>query len=119
MISCPRSLRPSICVCLGLVFLSELIQLLLKTIQPFTFHLYLLSDRPGCVCLLPLHHGTGDTSVPYVLSEILYAEITSVGLPVEIYLYEDDDHNLTNYFWTAMQRSVVFFDQYVKGVDQE
>jgi len=68
---------------------------------------------------LQLHHGTNDASVPYELSEILYDEVRAVGLPVELYLYEGDDHNLTNYFWTAMQRSVEFFDRYVKGVDPE
>jgi dipeptidyl aminopeptidase/acylaminoacyl peptidase len=68
---------------------------------------------------LQLHHGTNDTSVPYELSEILYDEVKSLGLPVELYLYEGDDHNLTNYFWTAMQRSVEFFDRYVKGGSPE
>jgi fermentation-respiration switch protein FrsA (DUF1100 family) len=68
---------------------------------------------------IQLHHGTNDTSVPYVLSEILFDEIKDVKLPVELYLYEDDDHNLTNYFWTAMMRSVEFFDHYIKGVGQK
>jgi len=70
-----------------------------------------LADLSGPV---QLHHGTNDTSVPYELSEILYEEILAEDLPVELYLYEGDDHNLTNYFWTAMQRSVEFFDRYVK-----
>lgn len=75
-----------------------------------------LEDLSGPV---QLHHGTNDTAVPYILSEILYEEVTAVGVPVELYLYEGDDHNLSNYFWTAMQRSVDFFDRYVKGVTQE
>jgi fermentation-respiration switch protein FrsA (DUF1100 family) len=75
-----------------------------------------LEDLSGPI---QLHHGTNDTSVPYALSEILYDEISAVGLPIELYLYEGDDHNLTNYFWTAMQRTVEFFDRYVKGVSQD
>ncbi len=71
-----------------------------------------LSDLSGPV---QLHHGTNDTSVPQVLSEILYEEVLAEGLSIELYLYEGDDHNLTNYFWTAMQRSVNFFDLHVKG----
>jgi dipeptidyl aminopeptidase/acylaminoacyl peptidase len=71
-----------------------------------------LSDLSGPV---QLHHGTNDSSVPHVLSEILYEEVLAEGLPIELYLYEGDDHNLTYYFWTAMQRSVNFFDLHVKG----
>ena len=71
-----------------------------------------LSDLSGPV---QLHHGTNDASVPHVLSEILYEEVLAEDLPIELYLYEGDDHNLTDYFWTAMQRSVNFFDLHVKG----
>ena len=63
---------------------------------------------------LQLHHGTADKSVPHVLSEILFEEVTEVGLPIELYLYENDNHNISNYFWTAMQRTVEFFDMHVK-----
>jgi len=42
-----------------------------------------------------------------------------VNLPVEIYLYEGDNHNISNNFWTAMQRTVEFFDLHVKGVNLE
>jgi len=71
-----------------------------------------LEDLSGPI---QLHHGTNDTSVPHVLSEILNEEMLAIGQPVELYLYENDDHNITNYFWTAMQHSVDFFDLYVKG----
>lgn len=64
---------------------------------------------------LQLHHGTADTSVPHILSELLAEEVEAVGKSVETYLYEGDDHNLTINFSTAMERSVAFFDQYVKG----
>jgi dipeptidyl aminopeptidase/acylaminoacyl peptidase len=71
-----------------------------------------LADLSGPI---QLHHGTNDTSVPHALSEILNEEMLAVGQPVELYLYENDDHNITNYFWTAMQHSLDFFDLYVKG----
>jgi dipeptidyl aminopeptidase/acylaminoacyl peptidase len=73
-----------------------------------------LRDLSGPV---QLHHSTTDESVPFVLSELLYAEILAVGVPVEFYVYEGDDHDITANFVTAMQRSVDFFDTYVKGDD--
>jgi len=33
---------------------------------------------------------------------------------VELYKYEEDNHNISNYFATAMQRTIEFFDRYVK-----
>jgi len=74
-----------------------------------------VSDLSGPV---QLHHGTADTSVPQVLSELLFAEIQSAGLPVELYLYEGDNHNISNNFVTAMQRTIYFFNKYVKGSEQ-
>jgi dipeptidyl aminopeptidase/acylaminoacyl peptidase len=64
---------------------------------------------------IQLHHGTGDASVPYEFSEILAAEMEEAGQPVELYLYEGDNHNLAINFWTAMNRSIEFFDRYVKN----
>jgi fermentation-respiration switch protein FrsA (DUF1100 family) len=37
------------------------------------------------------------------------------GIPVELYLYDGDNHNLAISFWTAMNRSLEFFDRTVKG----
>ncbi|MBN1309788.1 MAG: alpha/beta fold hydrolase [Anaerolineae bacterium] len=78
------------------------------SISPNTY----VSDLSGPV---QLHHSTTDESVPFILSELLYAEILAVGVPVEFYVYEGDDHDITANFATAMQRSVDFFDTYVKG----
>jgi len=75
-----------------------------------------LSDLSGP---LQLHHGTADDSVPHKLSEILFAEATALSLPVEIYLYEGDNHNISKNFWGAMENTVAFFDLYVKGSFQE
>jgi dipeptidyl aminopeptidase/acylaminoacyl peptidase len=70
-----------------------------------------LSDLSGP---LQLHHGTGDTSVPYVNSENLYRQLLDAGQMAEFYSYEGDDHNLSNSFGLAMQRTIEFFNTYLK-----
>ena len=71
-----------------------------------------LSDLSGPI---QLHHGTADSSVPIEFSETLSSQIQEVGKPVELYTYENDNHNISNHFGTAMERSVQFFNTYVKG----
>jgi dipeptidyl aminopeptidase/acylaminoacyl peptidase len=65
---------------------------------------------------LQLHHGTADESVPLEFSENLYAQLAAIDDRTELYIYEGDNHNISNNFGTAMQHSIDFFDQYVKGV---
>jgi dipeptidyl aminopeptidase/acylaminoacyl peptidase len=62
-----------------------------------------------------LHHGTADESVPVEFSEELHARLVEIGHTSELYTYKNDNHNISNRFGTAMQRSVQFFDRYVKG----
>jgi hypothetical protein len=38
----------------------------------------------------------------------------AAGKEVELYTYPGDDHDITSYFGTAMQRSIEFFDKYLK-----
>ena len=76
-------------------------------ISPNTY----LSDLSGPI---QLHHGTADASVPVEFSETLQTQIQAVGKPVELYLYENDNHNISVNFSTAMARSIQFFDTYVK-----
>ncbi|UCC89645.1 MAG: alpha/beta fold hydrolase [Anaerolineales bacterium] len=64
---------------------------------------------------IQLHHGTADTSVPVEFSETLLTQIQALDKPAELYLYEDDNHNISVNFSTAMGRSIQFFDIYVKG----
>ncbi|MBN1810393.1 MAG: alpha/beta fold hydrolase [Anaerolineae bacterium] len=66
---------------------------------------------------LQLHHGTADESVPVEFSENLYAQLIEIDERTELYIYEGDNHNISNSFGTAMQHSIDLFDQYVKGVE--
>jgi dipeptidyl aminopeptidase/acylaminoacyl peptidase len=76
-------------------------------IDPITY----LSDLSGPV---QIHHATGDSSVPVAWSEDLYARLQAAEQVAEIYIYEGDNHNISGNFGAAMQRSVAFFDRYVK-----
>ncbi len=64
---------------------------------------------------LQLHHGTADASVPLEFSETLYQQVLAAGKTVEFYTYEGADHNLASSFSLAMQRTIEFFNTYVKG----
>jgi len=70
-----------------------------------------LEDLSGPI---QLHHATGDETVPVVNSEILFQQILDAGKPVELYIYQGDNHNLSNSFSLAMQRTISFFDTYLK-----
>lgn len=63
---------------------------------------------------LQLHHGTADTSVPQEFSQTLVKQMKTAGKTVELFTYDGDDHNISSGFNTAMQRSVEFFDRYLK-----
>jgi dipeptidyl aminopeptidase/acylaminoacyl peptidase len=64
---------------------------------------------------LQLHHGTADEEVPLEFSETLYFEMLAANKYVELYKYDGDNHNISNSFGTAMQRSIEFFDRFVKA----
>ena len=63
---------------------------------------------------LQLHHGTADASVPVEFSQKLEDQLKKERKTVEAYTYSGDDHNLAGNFNTAMQRSVEFFEKYLK-----
>ena len=65
---------------------------------------------------LQLHHAYDDPTVPYQASELLHSQMQAAGQLSELYLYENDTHDIDNNFYTAMGRSLEFFDRYVKGV---
>jgi uncharacterized protein len=63
---------------------------------------------------LQLHHGTADSEVPLEFSKKLAADIQAAGGSVEFYTYPENDHNLSQSFDLAMDRTIVFFDRYLK-----
>ena len=72
-----------------------------------------LSDLSGP---LELHHSTTDEEVPVAWSEALAEACQAVDGPsCELYTYPGDNHNISANFGIAMQRTVAFFDRYVKG----
>ena len=70
-----------------------------------------LSDISGPI---QLHHGEEDGSVPVEFSQILYNQLKKAEKTAEIFTYPGDDHDITNNFGIAMQRSVEFFDKHMK-----
>ncbi len=71
-----------------------------------------LSDLAGP---LQLHHSTTDPEVPFEFSQTLSDQVKAAGKTVEFYSYAGDDHNLSKHLTLALQRSVAFFDKYVKA----
>ena len=63
---------------------------------------------------LQLHHGTNDEDVPVAFSVRLAEEVRAVGGIADLYTYEGDNHNISQYFTTAMDRTIAFYDQYLK-----
>ena len=63
---------------------------------------------------LQLHHASEDSVVPIFFSQRLAEAMQAAGQPVEFYTYPGDDHNIANSFSLAMQRTVEFFDRYLK-----
>ncbi len=61
-----------------------------------------------------LHAGLEDEEVPWQFSEGLYNRLKSAGKNVEFYTYPGTDHNISQSFNLAMQRSVEFFNKYLK-----
>jgi len=80
-----------------------------NSISPITY----VSDISGPV---QLDHSTTDEEVPIAFSESLDQALIKAGKTVEFYQYPGDNHNIANNFSLAMQRSIAFFDKYVKGV---
>ena len=75
--------------------------------------IYFVEDISGPI---QIHHGLSDETVPWQFSESLYNALTEADKEVEYYTYEGGDHNLSgSSFSPAMQRSVEYFDKYLKG----
>lgn len=65
---------------------------------------------------IQLHTGGDDEEVPVAFSVSLYDQLQKLGKPVEYYNYPGGDHNISSpNFELAMQRSIDFFNKYLKG----
>ncbi len=71
-----------------------------------------LKDLSGPV---QLDHSTTDEEVPLLFSQNFYTETLAAGKPIEFYTYPGDNHNISANLNLALQRSVDFFDKYVKN----
>jgi len=63
---------------------------------------------------LELHHGTADEDVPLEFSIRLAERARAVGKVADLYTYDGDNHNIANNFYTAMGRTIKFFDFILK-----
>ena len=63
---------------------------------------------------LQLHHGTADKDVPLEFSIRLAELARFAGKPADLYTYEGDNHNISKYFSLAMDRTIAFYDDYLK-----
>jgi dipeptidyl aminopeptidase/acylaminoacyl peptidase len=63
---------------------------------------------------IQIHHGTADHDVPWEFSDMLYSEMLEANQVVEFYTYEGDNHNISNHFTEAMQRTIEFLDRALK-----
>ena len=65
-----------------------------------------------------LHHGEADQEVPLGWSQALYDAINQGGRAVEVYTYPGNDHNISQGFDLAMQRTIEFFDKHTKAAER-
>lgn len=72
------------------------------------------SYLPDISSPIQLHHGGADESVPPLFSETLEKQMKAAGKTVELYEYSGDDHNISANFSLAEQRSIDFFNKYLK-----
>jgi len=78
-----------------------------QSIAPITY----INDISGP---LQLQHGTADQDVPFIFSQILYETGQKSQKNIELVKYEGDDHNISRNLSLALERSVKFFDTYLK-----
>lgn len=63
---------------------------------------------------IQLDAGGSDEEVPVAFSQNLFDTLQSLGKTVELYTYPGDDHNISGHVGEAMQRSLDFFNKYLK-----
>ncbi len=63
---------------------------------------------------IQIQAGEQDEEVPVSFSENVYNKLKSLGKSAELYTYSGDNHNISHNFSLAMDRSIAFFDKYLK-----
>ena len=66
---------------------------------------------------IQLHHGTKDDTVPYSYSVSLAEEVRALDGTAQLYLHNNDDHNIANNFSGAMLNTIRFFETYLKNLE--
>lgn len=61
-----------------------------------------------------IHVGEADTQVPISFSESLYSKLTDLGKSAEFYSYPGANHDINQSFSLAMQRTIDFFNKYLR-----
>ncbi len=83
-------------------------QAMVRFIDPLNYLSYITSP-------VEIQQGLSDTEVNPKDSENLYTGLKDLGKTVYYYTYPGDNHSISNNFNLAMQRSVEFFNKYLKG----
>ncbi|HVZ11483.1 MAG TPA: alpha/beta fold hydrolase [Patescibacteria group bacterium] len=78
-----------------------------KAIDPYTY----ISDITAPI---QINQGLADEDVPPLFAEDFKNALQKNGKTVEYYTYEGADHNLSQPFGLVMQRTIAFFDKYLK-----
>jgi uncharacterized protein len=73
---------------------------------------YFLEDLAGPI---QLHHAQGDPVVPVEFSELLHDQALAAGMPVSLYEYRGDNHNISRHFAEAMKRTIAFYDRWLRA----
>lgn len=63
---------------------------------------------------IQIHVGSDDEEVPVVWSQSLFHNLQAKGKTVAYYEYSGDNHNISAHVDLAMERSLAFFDKYLK-----
>lgn len=64
---------------------------------------------------IQLHAGSKDLDVPKAFSQSLFNKMKALKKPVQYYVYAGGNHNISPpHFSLAMQRTIAFFDKYLK-----
>ncbi len=64
---------------------------------------------------IQIHHSVTDEEVPFRFGQTLADEMKQTSQTYEFYSYSGDDHNISGNLFTALARSVAWFDKYVKA----